>query len=69
MLDALGAGLVAGYAIAVPMGPITVLILQAGLRHGLRTRWQLPPALRRRTASTPRWPGSSVRPWPESSTR
>ena len=37
MLEAILAGALAGYAIAVPMGPITVLILQAGLRHGLRT--------------------------------
>jgi threonine/homoserine/homoserine lactone efflux protein len=37
VLEALAAGALAGYAIAVPMGPITVLILQTGLRHGLRT--------------------------------
>jgi threonine/homoserine/homoserine lactone efflux protein len=36
MLEALVAGALAGYAIAVPMGPITILILQTGLRHGLR---------------------------------
>ncbi|HEX6655301.1 MAG TPA: LysE family transporter [Candidatus Limnocylindria bacterium] len=37
MLEGLLAGVVAGYAIAVPMGPITILILHTGLRHGLRT--------------------------------
>lgn len=37
MLEALFAGALAGYAIAVPMGPITILIVHTGLRHGLRT--------------------------------
>ena len=37
MLEALAAGALAGYAIAVPMGPITILIVQVGLRQGLRT--------------------------------
>jgi len=37
MLEALLAGALAGYAIAVPMGPITILIIHTGLRHGLRT--------------------------------
>lgn len=37
MLEALAAGALAGYAIAVPMGPITILIVQTALRHGLRT--------------------------------
>jgi len=36
MVEALAAGALAGYAIAVPMGPITILILHTGLRHGLR---------------------------------
>jgi arginine exporter protein ArgO len=35
--DALVAGLLAGYAIAVPVGPIAVLIVETGLRRGFRT--------------------------------
>ncbi len=35
MLDALVLGAIAGYAIAIPIGPIAVLILRTGLRHGL----------------------------------
>jgi threonine/homoserine/homoserine lactone efflux protein len=31
------AGVVAGYGIAIPVGAIAVLIIDAGLRHGLRT--------------------------------
>jgi arginine exporter protein ArgO len=34
--DALVAGILAGYAIAVPVGPIAVLIFETGLRRGLR---------------------------------
>jgi threonine/homoserine/homoserine lactone efflux protein len=34
--DALIAGLLAGYAIAIPVGPIAVLIFETGLRRGLR---------------------------------
>lgn len=37
MPEAFLAGAVAGYAIAVPMGPITILIMQLGLHRGLRT--------------------------------
>ena len=36
MLDALLIGAAAGYAIAVPVGPTAVLILQIGMRDGLR---------------------------------
>ena len=35
--DALVAGIVAGYAIAIPVGPIAVLIFETGLRRGLET--------------------------------
>lgn len=35
--DALLAGILAGYAIAIPVGPIAVLIFDTGLRRGLRT--------------------------------
>jgi arginine exporter protein ArgO len=35
--SALLAGLLAGYAIAIPVGPIAVLIFETGLRRGLRT--------------------------------
>jgi threonine/homoserine/homoserine lactone efflux protein len=31
------AGIVAGYGIAIPVGAISVLIIDAGLRHGFRT--------------------------------
>jgi threonine/homoserine/homoserine lactone efflux protein len=37
MPEAFLAGAIAGYAIAIPMGPITVLILQLGLQCGMRT--------------------------------
>jgi threonine/homoserine/homoserine lactone efflux protein len=36
VLEALLIGIVAGYAIAIPVGPIAVLILGMGLRDGLR---------------------------------
>lgn len=36
MLDALLLGALAGYAIAIPVGPIAVLILRTGMRDGLR---------------------------------
>lgn len=36
MLDALLLGVLAGYAIAIPVGPIAVLILRTGMRDGLR---------------------------------
>jgi threonine/homoserine/homoserine lactone efflux protein len=36
MLDAVWAGLLAGYAIAVPLGPITILIVDIGLARGFR---------------------------------
>lgn len=36
MLDAFLVGAAAGYAIAVPVGPTAVLILQIGMRDGLR---------------------------------
>ncbi len=36
MPDALLAGIVAGYAIAIPVGPIAILIFETGLRRGLR---------------------------------
>ncbi|HEX6128342.1 MAG TPA: LysE family transporter [Candidatus Limnocylindria bacterium] len=36
MLDAVWAGLLAGYAIAIPMGPITILIVDIGLTRGFR---------------------------------
>src|SRR3954465_11969136 len=36
MFDAFVIGLVAGYAIAIPVGPIAVLILRIGIRDGLR---------------------------------
>jgi threonine/homoserine/homoserine lactone efflux protein len=35
MLEALVIGIVAGYAIAIPVGPIAVLILRTGMREGL----------------------------------
>jgi threonine/homoserine/homoserine lactone efflux protein len=35
MLDAFLIGLLAGYAIAIPVGPIAVLILRTGMRDGL----------------------------------
>jgi len=37
METALIAGLVAGYGIAIPVGAIGVLIIDAGIRHGFRT--------------------------------
>jgi arginine exporter protein ArgO len=36
MPDALWAGILAGYAIAIPVGPIAVLIFDTGLRRGVR---------------------------------
>jgi threonine/homoserine/homoserine lactone efflux protein len=36
VLEAFVIGVFAGYAIAIPVGPIAVLILRTGLRHGLR---------------------------------
>ncbi len=36
MLDAFVLGVIAGYAIAIPVGPIAVLILRTGMRDGLR---------------------------------
>ncbi|HEY3218452.1 MAG TPA: LysE family transporter [Candidatus Limnocylindria bacterium] len=36
MVEALLIGALAGYAIAIPVGPIAVLILRTGLRDGLR---------------------------------
>lgn len=36
VLDAFTLGLVAGYAIAIPVGPIALLILRTGMRDGLR---------------------------------
>ena len=36
MLEAAAAGALAGYAIAIPVGAIAVLIIQTGLSHGLR---------------------------------
>jgi threonine/homoserine/homoserine lactone efflux protein len=36
VLDALLIGAIAGYAIAIPVGPIAVLILRTGMRSGLR---------------------------------
>src|SRR2546428_2327715 len=36
MLEALVIGALAGYAIAIPVGPIAVLILRTGMRDGLR---------------------------------
>jgi threonine/homoserine/homoserine lactone efflux protein len=35
MLEAFVIGIVAGYAIAIPVGPIAVLILRTGMREGL----------------------------------
>ena len=37
MLDAVLVGALAGYAIAMPVGPIAVLILRTGMRDGLRS--------------------------------
>lgn len=37
MPDALWAGILAGYAIAVPVGPIAILIFDTGIRRGFRT--------------------------------
>ncbi len=37
MFDGLVLGVLAGYAIAIPVGPIAVLILRTGMREGLRT--------------------------------
>lgn len=36
MLDAIVLGALAGYAIAIPVGPIAMLILRTGMRDGLR---------------------------------
>jgi len=36
MLDAAWAGILAGYGIAIPVGPIAVLILETGIHRGLR---------------------------------
>jgi arginine exporter protein ArgO len=36
-LDALLSGIVAGYGIAIPVGPIAILILELGLRRGFRS--------------------------------
>lgn len=36
MLEAFAIGALAGYAIAIPVGPIAVLILRTGMRDGLR---------------------------------
>jgi arginine exporter protein ArgO len=36
-LDALLSGIVAGYGIAIPVGPIAILILELGLHRGFRT--------------------------------
>ena len=36
MLEAFSIGVLAGYAIAIPVGPIAVLILRTGMRDGLR---------------------------------
>ena len=36
MFEAIVIGLIAGYAIAIPVGPIAVLILRTGMREGLR---------------------------------
>lgn len=36
MFEAFLIGVLAGYAIAIPVGPIAVLILRTGMRHGLR---------------------------------
>jgi arginine exporter protein ArgO len=35
-LDALLSGIIAGYGIAIPLGPIAILILELGLRRGFR---------------------------------
>jgi threonine/homoserine/homoserine lactone efflux protein len=37
VLEAIIAGAVAGYAISIPVGAIAVLIIQLGIRHGLRS--------------------------------
>ena len=37
MPDALWAGILAGYAIAIPVGPIAVLIFDTGMRRGFRS--------------------------------
>lgn len=37
LLPALAAGLAAGYAVAVPLGPMAVLLVQTSARHGRRT--------------------------------
>jgi threonine/homoserine/homoserine lactone efflux protein len=36
LLEAIAAGLIAGYAIAIPVGAIAVLIIHTGIQHGLR---------------------------------
>ena len=36
MLAAFLIGIAAGYAIAIPVGPIAILILRTGMRGGLR---------------------------------
>jgi threonine/homoserine/homoserine lactone efflux protein len=36
VLEAVLAGAIAGYAIAIPVGAIAVLIIQVGIQHGLR---------------------------------
>lgn len=38
-LDAFLSGIVAGYGIAIPVGPIGILILELGLRRGFRIAW------------------------------
>ena len=37
MLESFIAGAIAGYGIAIPVGPVAVLIIELGVRRGLRT--------------------------------
>ena len=37
MIEPFVAGLIAGYGIAIPVGPVAVLIVELGIRRGLRT--------------------------------
>jgi arginine exporter protein ArgO len=58
VMNALAAGILAGLAVAVPLGAIGVLIVDLGVRGGFAPRsWP---------GSAPRWPTASTPPWPRS---
>ena len=55
-LRALGEGILAGLGIAVPVGPIAVLLIDLGIRRGFTAA--LPAGLRRSITGSPGAPGS-----------